>query len=140
MTIEHNGEALRLLLERERYTQAQLAKAAGVTRTAVGRWSKAREWSKKMREKIHGALRTLGLDPGDLSMLDTGALDEPEPCFFTAEPTPRREDLTPLVESWPVEILTSANLQRILEADDSSREELLRYVRFFARVYARIES
>lgn len=106
------GEKLRRLLEIKRYEQLDLAKATGVTKTAVGKWIKESVFSNRVWPKIRDGLLKIGLNPADIR---AGAQDQEA-----------SEDLTKLVERWPREQLTV--LRRIVVSDDVSKSRLLAYL------------
>lgn len=106
------GEKLKKLLKIKRYEQVDLAKVIGVTKTAVGKWTKEAVFSDRVWPKVRDGLLKLGLNPADIR---AGAQDQEA-----------SEDLTKLVERWPREQLTV--LRRIIVSDDVSKGRLLAYL------------
>ena len=111
---EDDGQKLRELLGKERRSQAELAEAAGVTRTAVQRWLKTPHFSDKMWNRIEPALRRLRMDPREI---------RPAGGQATKGAT---QDLKQLVQDWSDENL--ATMRKVLRADEPSRERLLDYI------------
>lgn len=106
------GEKLKKLLEIKRYDQVNLAKALGVTKTAVGKWTKETRFSDRVWPKVREGLIALGLNPADVR---AGAQDQEA-----------SEDLTKLVERWSRDQLSV--LRRILMSDEVSKSRLLAYI------------
>jgi transcriptional regulator with XRE-family HTH domain len=115
----HEGEKLKQLLKVKRYEQVDLAKEAGVTKAAVGKWMTEKRFSDRVWPKVRDALQKLGLNPGDVRV---GQQDQEA-----------SEDLTKLVERWPREQLTV--IRRILTSDEVSKSRLIAYIDGALRPY-----
>jgi len=109
----HEGEKLKKILDSTRRSQAELAKAAGVTRAAVYRWVNTERFPLRMWATISTGMTRLGLNPNEIRPADGSPLVI--------------EDLTVLVKGWTREQLIV--LKRILEAPHPhSRQNLLSYI------------
>jgi len=113
------GEKLKQLLAVKRYEQVDLAKALGVTKNAVGKWTKEQRFSDRVWPKIRDGLIKLGLNPGDIR---TSPQDQEA-----------SEDLTRLVERWSRDQLTV--VRRIITSDEVSKSRLLAYIDGALRPY-----
>lgn len=107
-----DGEKLRQLLDIKRYEQTDLAREAGVSKAAVGKWMKEKKFSDRKWPKIRDGLLKLGLNPSDIRV--------------SPHDQEASEDLTKLVERMSRDQLTV--IKRILTSDEVSKSRLLAYI------------
>jgi DNA-binding XRE family transcriptional regulator len=114
MYFMHEGQRLKEVIESTPgCSQSQLARAAGVNRTAVNHWTKMPKFTRKLWANIRLALVKIGVNPSAIRA-DDEPINEVD------------ENLLPLVESWPDEYLMA--LRRILDAKESSRDRILAFL------------
>lgn len=107
----HHGQALLRYLKANRFSQSDLARAAGITRAAVGVWCTRERFSPGVWRTVADALRGLAL--------------KPENVF----PAPLDPQLVAELETWSPERLDA--LRQILKAandDEKARQFVLGYV------------
>lgn len=112
LDVNHDGERIRKLLSATGKTPADLARAAGVTRTAVDRYLKAERIGKLAWLTVRVGLTKIGIDPRKVRPDDQAAEEE--------------IDLRPLIHGFDRDELE--RIKKILEADTLDREKLLYFV------------
>ncbi len=108
----HEGEKVRWELDRIGKKPADLARACGVSRTAVDHYMKAAKIGKHSWTTLRAGLVKLGIDPFKIKADDVIVESD--------------EDLRPYVQGFSREELE--NIKRVLEADQAARERLLYYL------------
>jgi hypothetical protein len=107
--VAHEGARIRELLERQHKRPVDLARACGVTQTAVARYLAAEQLGAKAWETVSGGLTKLGIDPRHVRT--------PPPLTFIAREGP--EDLRPLLQGFNRKQLEA--LLKILESTEEAR-------------------
>lgn len=108
----HHGDALLRYLEKSHYSQADLARAAGITRAGVGVWCDAERFSPAVWRGIVAGLLQLGLAP--------------EGVF---KPVPAARHLTSQLEGWsPAQLEALARILKAAAKDAHTRDVLLAYL------------
>ena len=117
----HEGETLARLI-REKYKgdggQATFAANAKIVPSTVSHWVKFPRFPKGRWASVRDAMEANGMKASEI---------RDEPIVFSREKATQVEDLTPIVDEWSTDQLR--NLRRILESSDSSRRDLLLFLK-----------